>query len=251
MCWMSTRWPIPDYDGNGMYRSWGNVVVKPRCGVAVLGLRDSEASARQWHRGGSGETIRCATSFRVRCSSIRVKATRIFPNCPRYNHKMQFVEYSTYAPAPGSCFGRCRPGKPSTFSRTRCQRVIEPARRCEHEDPWHVAVCADACVVSGQRRGAGGPAGRHRGAPRGTGKTAKPSGWCCATTAGMLDERKFDEFGQLFAADGEYVSGNTTRGPAAIADSLRRIMTSNSTGPGRAEFPCAVQRADRAAWRYG
>ncbi len=52
----------------------------------------------------------------------------------------------------------------------------------------------------------------------------------------LLDERKFDEFGQLFAADGEYVSGNTTRGPAAIADSLRRIMTSNSLGLAEPNF---------------
>ncbi|MBV8909320.1 MAG: pyridoxamine 5'-phosphate oxidase family protein, partial [Gammaproteobacteria bacterium] len=26
--------------------------------------------------------------------------TRIFPNCPRYIHKMQLVEYSSYAPRP-------------------------------------------------------------------------------------------------------------------------------------------------------
>jgi hypothetical protein len=52
----------------------------------------------------------------------------------------------------------------------------------------------------------------------------------------LLDERKFDEFGQLFAADGEYVSGNTTRGPAAIAESLRRIMTANSMGLAEPNF---------------
>jgi hypothetical protein len=47
----------------------------------------------------------------------------------------------------------------------------------------------------------------------------------------LLDERRFDEFGQLFATDGEYVSaGTTSRGPAAIAESLRRIMTSNPLG---------------------
>jgi hypothetical protein len=30
---------------------------------------------------------------------IRVKADRIFPNCPRYIHKMRLVEHSVYAPA--------------------------------------------------------------------------------------------------------------------------------------------------------
>ncbi len=52
----------------------------------------------------------------------------------------------------------------------------------------------------------------------------------------LLDERKFDEFGQLFAPDGEYVSGSTTHGPAAIAESLRRIMTANSLGLAEPNF---------------
>jgi uncharacterized membrane protein YkvA (DUF1232 family) len=47
----------------------------------------------------------------------------------------------------------------------------------------------------------------------------------------LLDERRFDEFGQLFAPDGEYVSAGTTmRGPTAIAESLRRIMAGNPLG---------------------
>jgi hypothetical protein len=29
---------------------------------------------------------------------VRVQAERIFPNCPRYIHKMHLVEYSVYAP---------------------------------------------------------------------------------------------------------------------------------------------------------
>jgi hypothetical protein len=31
---------------------------------------------------------------------IRVKAERVFPNCPRYIHKMALVERSVYAPRP-------------------------------------------------------------------------------------------------------------------------------------------------------
>jgi SnoaL-like domain len=52
----------------------------------------------------------------------------------------------------------------------------------------------------------------------------------------LLDERRFEEFGQLFAADGEYVSGGTTRGPAAIAESLRGIMSGNSLGLAEPNF---------------
>ena len=31
---------------------------------------------------------------------VRVTATRIFPNCPRYIHTMRLVEHSAYAPRP-------------------------------------------------------------------------------------------------------------------------------------------------------
>jgi SnoaL-like domain len=46
----------------------------------------------------------------------------------------------------------------------------------------------------------------------------------------LLDERRFDEFGQLFAAEGEYVAGGTTRGPKQIAEGLRRTFAGNSLG---------------------
>ncbi|HMA11704.1 MAG TPA: nuclear transport factor 2 family protein [Steroidobacteraceae bacterium] len=52
----------------------------------------------------------------------------------------------------------------------------------------------------------------------------------------LLDERRFDEFGQLFAEDGEYVAGTTTRGPKAIADGLRRTFAGNSLGLAEPNF---------------
>jgi hypothetical protein len=32
---------------------------------------------------------------------VRVRAERIFPNCPRYIHRMKLVEYSVFAPRKG------------------------------------------------------------------------------------------------------------------------------------------------------
>ena len=32
---------------------------------------------------------------------IRVRAREVFPNCPRYIHRMQMVEASPYVPTPG------------------------------------------------------------------------------------------------------------------------------------------------------
>jgi uncharacterized protein len=91
---------IPDYDGNGMYRTWGNVVVNPHVGLLFL---DFEKPKR----------IRVNGTAQVRADDpllaehegaafiVRVTAQKIFPNCPRYIHKMQLVEHSVYAPRPG------------------------------------------------------------------------------------------------------------------------------------------------------
>jgi hypothetical protein len=52
----------------------------------------------------------------------------------------------------------------------------------------------------------------------------------------LLDERRFDEFGQLFAPEGEYVAGGTTRGPKQIAEGLRRTFAGNSLGLAEPNF---------------
>jgi uncharacterized protein len=90
---------FPDYDGNGMYRSWGNVLVNPA--VALLFL-DFETPKRLRVNGRAqlkGDDPLLA-EFPGAVFIIRVAAELIFPNCPRYMHKLQFVEYSPYAPRP-------------------------------------------------------------------------------------------------------------------------------------------------------
>lgn len=91
---------IPDYDGNGMYRTWGNVLVNPHVGLL---FPDFEQPRRLRVNG----TARLAqddpllAEFPGAVFIVRVEATRIFPNCPRYIHRMQLVEHSPYAPRPG------------------------------------------------------------------------------------------------------------------------------------------------------
>src|SRR5688500_15882572 len=90
---------IPDYDGNGMYRSWGNVQVNPQ--VALLFI-DFEAPKRL-RVNGRAEIIldpACIASHPGAAFVVRLRAERIFPNCPRYIHRMQLVEESVYAPRP-------------------------------------------------------------------------------------------------------------------------------------------------------
>lgn len=90
---------FPDYDGNGMYRSWGNVLINPGVGLLFL---DFESPKRIRVNGTAQVTADdpLLADFPGAVFMVRVTATRIFPNCPRYIHKMQLVEYSTYAPRP-------------------------------------------------------------------------------------------------------------------------------------------------------
>ena len=90
---------FPDYDGNGMYRSWGNVVVNPAVGLLFL---DFEAPRRLRVNGSAQIMVDdpLRADFPGSVFIVRVTASMIFPNCPRYLHRMQLVEYSAYAPRP-------------------------------------------------------------------------------------------------------------------------------------------------------
>ena len=91
---------IPDYDGNGQYRSWGNVLANPKVGLLFI---DFESPKRLRINGTA--TVSHDDPLLAEIPGavfvIRVTAARIFPNCPRYIHKMQLLEESVYAPRPG------------------------------------------------------------------------------------------------------------------------------------------------------
>ncbi len=91
---------VPDYDGNGMYRTWGNVLVNPQVGLLFI---DFEQPKRMRVNGSARlrQDDPLLAQFPGAVFIIRVTASRIFPNCPRYLPKMQLVEQSAYAPRPG------------------------------------------------------------------------------------------------------------------------------------------------------
>ena len=90
---------IPDYDGNGQYRSWGNVRANPKVGLLFI---DFESPKRLRINGTA--TVSHDDPLLAELPGavfvIRLVADRIFPNCPRYIHKMQLVEESAYSPRP-------------------------------------------------------------------------------------------------------------------------------------------------------
>jgi predicted pyridoxine 5'-phosphate oxidase superfamily flavin-nucleotide-binding protein len=90
---------FPSYDGNGQFRSLGNVLVNPHVGMLFI---DFEATKRIRVNGiasiDQDDPLRPA--YPGADMVVRVQAREIFPNCPRYIHKLQMSELSAYAPRP-------------------------------------------------------------------------------------------------------------------------------------------------------
>lgn len=90
---------FPDYDGNGMYRSWGNILVNPNVGLLFLDFENpNRVRVNGTARISAQDPLR--SEYPDSVFIIRVTAEQIFPACPRYIHKMQLVELSVYAPRP-------------------------------------------------------------------------------------------------------------------------------------------------------
>jgi len=91
---------FPSYDGNGMFRSLGNLLVNPA--VALLFI-DFERPNRLRVNGSAtvaGDDPLLA-SFTGAQLIVRVRAERIFPNCPRYIPRMTALQPSPYLPREG------------------------------------------------------------------------------------------------------------------------------------------------------
>jgi predicted pyridoxine 5'-phosphate oxidase superfamily flavin-nucleotide-binding protein len=91
---------VPDYDGNGMYRTWGNVLVNPQVGLLFLDFENQKRMRVNGTARISHDPALCA-QFPGAVFVVLVTAQRIFPNCPRYLHRMQLVEESVHVPRPG------------------------------------------------------------------------------------------------------------------------------------------------------
>jgi len=91
---------FPSYDGNGMFRSLGNVLVNPAVGLLFI---DFERPDRLRVNGSARivDDDPLLAEFPGAQFVVRVRAARIFPNCPRYIHRMTIAETSPYVPRAG------------------------------------------------------------------------------------------------------------------------------------------------------
>jgi predicted pyridoxine 5'-phosphate oxidase superfamily flavin-nucleotide-binding protein len=90
---------FPNYDGNGMYRSMGNVLVNPHVGMLFI---DWEGQRRLRLNGEAaiGQDDPLLPEYPEAQFVVRVAVREVFPNCPRYIHKMELVERSRFVPRP-------------------------------------------------------------------------------------------------------------------------------------------------------
>ncbi|HET7925616.1 MAG TPA: pyridoxamine 5'-phosphate oxidase family protein [Rhodanobacteraceae bacterium] len=91
---------FPSYDGNGMFKSLGNLCVNPHVGLLFI---DFESPKRLRVNGSASvrEDDPLLAAFEGAQLIVRIVPDAIFPNCPRYIHTMNLVETSVYAPCEG------------------------------------------------------------------------------------------------------------------------------------------------------
>jgi uncharacterized protein len=92
---------FPSYDGNGMFKSLGNVRASGKVGLLFL---DFENPKRIRVNGTATVSDTDPLLEQVVGAQLIVRVTpqQIFPNCPRYIHRMQLVESSIYVPQTGA-----------------------------------------------------------------------------------------------------------------------------------------------------
>jgi hypothetical protein len=88
---------FPVYDGNGMYLTAGNLLVTKKVGLLFI---DFEGRKRMRLNGIASVDDRdpLLAEYPEAQLIVRVEATEVFPNCPRYIHQYELVARSRFVP---------------------------------------------------------------------------------------------------------------------------------------------------------
>jgi predicted pyridoxine 5'-phosphate oxidase superfamily flavin-nucleotide-binding protein len=88
---------FPNYDGNGMYLTMGNLAINPQVGLLFI---DFEGRKRMRLNGVASidEDDPLLAEYPEAQFIVRVRATEVFPNCPRYIHEYKLVQRSRFVP---------------------------------------------------------------------------------------------------------------------------------------------------------
>jgi len=88
---------FPIYDGNGMYLTAGNLVATKNVGLLFI---DFEGRKRMRLNGVASvdDADPLLANYPEAQLVVRVSATEVFPNCPRYIHEYKLVKRSRFVP---------------------------------------------------------------------------------------------------------------------------------------------------------
>ena len=92
---------FPNYDGNGMYLSCGNTLENPAVGLLFIDFENR----KRFRLNGTASIVPAASiepAYPEAQFVVKVHVEQVFPNCPRYIHKMQLVERSSFVPHAGA-----------------------------------------------------------------------------------------------------------------------------------------------------
>ena len=121
---------FPVYDGNGMYLTAGNALVNPHVGLLFI---DFERRRRVRLNGVASvaDDDALLAEYPEAQLVVRVEATEVFPNCPRYIHEYKLVQRSRFVP-----HEECRTPVPAWKTREWANDVLrqdDPANEPEAE----------------------------------------------------------------------------------------------------------------------
>jgi len=90
----------PDYDGNGQFRSLGNLLENPHAGLLFI---DWDKPSRLRVNGVASVRAEdpLVATWPGAQQVVRLAIRQVFPNCPRYIPRMAKLEDSPYAPEAG------------------------------------------------------------------------------------------------------------------------------------------------------
>jgi predicted pyridoxine 5'-phosphate oxidase superfamily flavin-nucleotide-binding protein len=88
----------PDYDGNGMFKTLGNIRVNPYVGLLFIRMDEKPQRLRVNGRASIAAGDPSIAEFPGAQLLIEVRPEHIFPNCPRYIPNLKTGEASKYVP---------------------------------------------------------------------------------------------------------------------------------------------------------
>jgi uncharacterized protein len=119
---------FPSYDGNGMFKSLGNIRANPAVGLLFLSFEEP----KRLRVNGTALVSAGDAAMELFPGAqllVRVTPHHVFPNCPRYIPKMQLAEPSPYVPRAG-----CSAPIPNWKKRPQFKEVLPAGDPAARED---------------------------------------------------------------------------------------------------------------------